>query len=332
MHWFYWQRVKEFSKLHAEYNYLILKNIPSTDLKSTIKCCTLLNSSPVPSLGFLCVPSIVRCNDDNFVSYGERHFFWLIEFYLETWRYRLRWSWQNTGHVSHMNFLLGLTHQKVSCLCGSEIRAWSCLFFVSGRFSCLPAGIYLSYIFPSLSKTLYKVKILQKFLCCINLFEARHVIKMLGHILKNYPQFKCTGLLNQFSECLLEVQSFHTHRNPRHMFILTTKEVFLQSLLSETLDHLSLVAKFFFSVSVFNIHWILIRMLPSWFTFSLQAMSPSTFYPSHSPGFFLQNTLLKGLLQSGHVYELILVILFLKQKETVAWLRSVFWWKLIWKI
>ena len=153
-----------------------------------------------------------------------------------------------------MNFLLGLTHQKVSCLCGSEIRAWSCLFFVSGRFSCLPAGIYLSYIFPSLSKTLYKVKILQKFLCCINLFEARHVIKMLGHILKNYPQFKCTGLLNQFSECLLEVQSFHTHRNPRHMFILTTKEVFLQSLLSETLDHLSLVAKFFFSVSVFNIH------------------------------------------------------------------------------
>ena len=49
---------------------------------------------------------------------------------------------------------------------------------------------------------------------------------MLGHILRNYPQFKCTGLLNQFSERLLEVQSFHTHRNPRHMFILKTKEVF----------------------------------------------------------------------------------------------------------
>ena len=49
---------------------------------------------------------------------------------------------------------------------------------------------------------------------------------MLGHILNNYPQFKCTGLLNQFSERLLEVQSFHTHRNPRHMFILKTKEVF----------------------------------------------------------------------------------------------------------
>ena len=48
---------------------------------------------------------------------------------------------------------------------------------------------------------------------------------MLGHILKNYPQFKCTGLLNQFFERLLEVQSFVTRRNPRCMFILTTKAV-----------------------------------------------------------------------------------------------------------
>ena len=47
-------------------------------------------------------------------------------------------------------------------------------------------------------------------------------------------------------------------------------------------------------------------MLQSWFTFS-QAMSPSVLYPFHNLGFFLQNTLRKGLLQSGHVYELILV-------------------------
>ena len=126
----------------------------------------------------------------------------------------------------------------------------------------------------------------------------------------------------------------YAQKSTSHVFFWQQKRFFLQSLWSETFDHLSLVAKFFFPVSMFKffIHWILIRMLLSWFTFSLQAMSPSTFYPSHSPGFFLQNTLLKGLLQSGHVYELILVILFLKQKETVAWLRSVFWWKLIWKI
>ena len=156
----------------------------------------------------------------------EKDIFRLIEFYLEKAtlsaslilaEYRTRVTYE---------FLNGPYSPKSLCVSGSQIRAWSCLFFVSGRFSCLPAGIYLSYIFPSLSKTLYKVKILQIFLCCINLFEARHVIKMLGHILRNYPQFKCTGLLNQFSERHLEVQSFHTHRNLRHMFILKQKRFF----------------------------------------------------------------------------------------------------------
>ena len=135
-----------------------------------------------------------------------------------------------------------------------------------------------------------------------------------------------------FSERHLEVQSFITRRNPGRMFILTTKAV---SIRVYDLKHPTIFPSFrksFFPVSVFNIHWILIRMLSFWFTFSLQAMSPSTFYPPHNVGFFLQDTLLKGLLQSGHVYELMLVIVFSKQKETVLWLVSVFWWKLIWKI
>ena len=201
----------------------------------------------------------------------EKDIFRLIELYLEKATLSASLILAECRKRVTYEFLNGPYSPKSLCVSGSEIRAWSCLFFVSGRFSCLPAGIYLSYIFPSLFKILYKVKILQIFLCCINLFEARHVIKMLGRILRNYPQFKCTGLLNQFSERLLEVQSFHTHRNPRHMFILKTKEVFLQSLWSETFDHLSLVAKFFFPVSVFKffIHWILIRMLLSWFTLSL---------------------------------------------------------------
>ena len=156
----------------------------------------------------------------------EKDIFRLIEFYLEKATLSASLILAECRTRVTYEFLNGPYSPKSLCVSGSEIRAWSCLFFVSGRFLCLPAGIYLSYIFPSLSKILYKVKILQIFLCCINLFEARHVIKMLGHILRNYQQFKCTGLLNQFSERLLEVQSFHTHRNPRHMFILKTKEVF----------------------------------------------------------------------------------------------------------
>ena len=43
--------------------------------------------------------------------------------------------------------------------------------------------VYLS----SLSYPLYKVKILRTFLFGRKLFQARHVIKMLGHIFKNWP-------------------------------------------------------------------------------------------------------------------------------------------------
>ena len=156
----------------------------------------------------------------------EKDIFRLIEFYLEKATLSASLILAECRTRVTYEFLNGPYSPKSLCVSGSEIRAWSCLFFVSGRFSCLPAGIYLSYIFPSLSKILYKVKILQIFLCCINLFEVRHVIKMLGHILNNYPQFKCTGLLNQFSERLLEVQSFHTHRNPRHMFFFDNKRGF----------------------------------------------------------------------------------------------------------
>ena len=114
----------------------------------------------------------------------EKDIFRLIEFYLEKATLSASLILAECRTRVTYEFLNGPYSPKSLCVSGSEIRAWSCLFFVSGRFSCLPAGIYLSYIFPSLSKTLYKVKILQIFLCCINLFEARHVIKMLGHILK----------------------------------------------------------------------------------------------------------------------------------------------------
>ena len=160
--------------------------------------------------------------------------------------------------------------------------------------------------------------------------------------------FRCTGLLHQFyrpvnplrvaiedpftfSERLFEVQSFVTRRNPGCMFILTTKAV---SIRVYDLKHPTIFPPF----EKFPPRQCFLHPLnsythaPIWFTFPLQVMSPSTFYPPHNLGFFLRDTLLKGLLQSGHVYELILVIVFSKQKETVAWLRSVFWWKLIWKI
>ena len=134
---------------------------------------------------------------------------------------------------------------------------------------------------------------------------------MLGHILKNYPQFKCTGLLNQFSERLLEVQSFHTHRNPRHMFFFDNKRGFFCKVYDLKPSTIFLLLRNFSSPSVCS------SSLSTEFLYACSYLdSPSLCRRCHpqlfTPLFFLKNTLLKGLLQSGHVYELTLVNSFLE--------------------
>ena len=68
-------------------------------------------------------------------------------------------------------------------------------------------------------------------------------------------------------------------------------------------------------------------MLLSWFTFSLQAMSPSTFFPSHNLGFFLQNTLPKS---GCHFQKFIFNPTFIVCSPVCSDnCGVVFWWKYI---
>ena len=129
------------------------KNVPSTDLKSRIKSWSL-NSSPVPSLGFLCVPLIVRRNKDNFFSFGETCF--------SSYCILLTNKALSTSLILAVcRTLVTLTSYSASLtkeslwLSGSASKR-GC-FFVRRRFSYVPAGTAsFSYIFPSLSKTLHK--------------------------------------------------------------------------------------------------------------------------------------------------------------------------------
>lgn len=72
----------------------------------------------------------------------------------------------------------------------NENNSFLSLFIDRGRFSYLPSGTAsLSYQFLSVSKTLYKIKILQKFLFGRKLFEAWRLIEM--------PRFIVKKLANQ---------------------------------------------------------------------------------------------------------------------------------------
>lgn len=67
----------------------------------------------------------------------------------------------------------------------NENNSFLSLVIDRGRFSYLPSGTAsLSYQFLSVSKTLYKIKILQKFLFGRKLFEAWHLTEMPRIIVK----------------------------------------------------------------------------------------------------------------------------------------------------
>ena len=67
----------------------------------------------------------------------------------------------------------------------NENNSFLSLVMDMGRFSYLPSGTAsLSYQFLSVSKTLYKIKILQKFLFGRKLFEAWHLTEMPRIIVK----------------------------------------------------------------------------------------------------------------------------------------------------
>ena len=139
-----------------------------------------------------------------------------------------------------------------------------------------------------------------------------------------------TGLLNQFYRpvnplrvaiedpfTFSEVQFFITRRNPGRMFILTTKAVSIRVYdlnIPPSFPRFEKVS----SPSVFSTSTEFLYACSHLIHLPSAGDVTLNFLPPHNLGFFLQDTLLKGLLQSGHVYELILVILFLKQKETVA--------------
>ena len=122
-----------------------------------------------------------------------------------------------------MSFVLGLAHQRV---CGSVVMHQSAVVSSSGedfRISSL-VPLFHRISFPNYLKPSTKSRFLQTFLFGRKMFKARHVIKMLGYILKKLASQPCLKLSRRpVSTIKANSQTPHSPFSPNWIRLLSVQ-------------------------------------------------------------------------------------------------------------